>query len=268
METLSDECLRVLNKACERMLVGISFNKTDMNNRKVIQFDLPSGHLAVLQYRDVQGIYERAKRATGTIVIDNDDVTVYNLDHILFLNMRLFLPKKKKADNSFTGGYKTYDDSKGRGGNKEWKADFGNAQFESFFDNSIFGDTVFDFMSREEMEEFLRNMTNGPKAQSHKFTETEEDKRRKEYDEFHRKQQEQRERARKQYPHNEQQQSRGRESQYHILLGVKYGATQAEVKAGYRASAMTWHPDRNQHRVAEAEAMMKRINEAYRILTA
>ncbi|UOE51317.1 J domain-containing protein [Mucilaginibacter sp. SMC90] len=51
------------------------------------------------------------------------------------------------------------------------------------------------------------------------------------------------------------------------LLGIKSGATQEEIKKAYRKMIMLWHPDRNQHRITEAEEMSKKIIAAYSILT-
>jgi DnaJ-class molecular chaperone len=54
---------------------------------------------------------------------------------------------------------------------------------------------------------------------------------------------------------------------YYEILGVKKGATDAEVKAAYRKMALKWHPDRNQDKKAEAEKEFKEINEAYQVLS-
>jgi hypothetical protein len=50
------------------------------------------------------------------------------------------------------------------------------------------------------------------------------------------------------------------------VLGIEPTATQAEVKARYRALAKEWHPDRfagDARQLAEAEARMSQINVAY-----
>jgi curved DNA-binding protein len=53
---------------------------------------------------------------------------------------------------------------------------------------------------------------------------------------------------------------------YYELLGVKKGATDAEIKKAYRKLAMKYHPDRNKGDKA-AEEKFKEINEAYAVLS-
>lgn len=53
---------------------------------------------------------------------------------------------------------------------------------------------------------------------------------------------------------------------YYELLGVKKGATDAEIKKAYRKLAMKYHPDRNEGDKA-AEEKFKEINEAYAVLS-
>jgi DnaJ-class molecular chaperone len=52
----------------------------------------------------------------------------------------------------------------------------------------------------------------------------------------------------------------------YIILGVKRGATQAEIKSAFKKLAKMWHPDLNPQRVAEATIKMQKINAAYSIL--
>lgn len=57
--------------------------------------------------------------------------------------------------------------------------------------------------------------------------------------------------------------------QYYEILGLRPGATQADVKQAYRTLAKTWHPDRFSHDPIlkrQAEEKLKTINEAYRQL--
>ena len=52
---------------------------------------------------------------------------------------------------------------------------------------------------------------------------------------------------------------------YYEILGVKRGATEAEVKSAYRKLARKFHPDVNKSK--EAEQKFKDINEAYEVLS-
>ncbi len=51
---------------------------------------------------------------------------------------------------------------------------------------------------------------------------------------------------------------------YYELLGIKKGASDAEIKAAYRKQALQWHPDRNKS--AGAAERFKEINKAYEVL--
>jgi curved DNA-binding protein len=53
---------------------------------------------------------------------------------------------------------------------------------------------------------------------------------------------------------------------YYDVLGVKKGASEAEIKKAYRKSAMKYHPDRNKDDKA-AEEKFKDVNEAYAVLS-
>lgn len=51
------------------------------------------------------------------------------------------------------------------------------------------------------------------------------------------------------------------------ILGISSQATQSEIKKAFRQLITEWHPDRNQHRVKEAEEQSKKIIAAYTLLT-
>ena len=53
---------------------------------------------------------------------------------------------------------------------------------------------------------------------------------------------------------------------YYDTLGVNRNATQEEIKRAYRGLALKYHPDKNP-RDKGAEAVFKRINEAYSVLS-
>ena len=53
---------------------------------------------------------------------------------------------------------------------------------------------------------------------------------------------------------------------YYELLGLEKGASEDDIKKGFRKMALQYHPDRNQDN-KEAEEKFKEINEAYQVLS-
>jgi DnaJ-class molecular chaperone len=52
----------------------------------------------------------------------------------------------------------------------------------------------------------------------------------------------------------------------HSILGVSTSASITEIKSAYRTKMKEWHPDKNQHRIAEALEMTKKLSASYAIL--
>jgi uncharacterized membrane protein YkvA (DUF1232 family) len=53
---------------------------------------------------------------------------------------------------------------------------------------------------------------------------------------------------------------------YYELLGVDPKAGQEKIKQAYLDKIKEWHPDKNPHRIAEAEEKTKVLNQAYHVL--
>ena len=53
---------------------------------------------------------------------------------------------------------------------------------------------------------------------------------------------------------------------YYELLGIDPKAGQEQIKQAYLDKIKQWHPDKNPHRVAEAEEKTKVLNQAYHVL--
>lgn len=51
------------------------------------------------------------------------------------------------------------------------------------------------------------------------------------------------------------------------VLGLPDGAPAEDVHRSYRELVKLWHPDRNQHRVQEAERRFIEVQDAYEVLT-
>ena len=53
----------------------------------------------------------------------------------------------------------------------------------------------------------------------------------------------------------------------HAILEIPLEATQEMIKKAYRRKIREWHPDRNPHRLMEAEEQSRKIIAAYTVLT-
>ena len=54
---------------------------------------------------------------------------------------------------------------------------------------------------------------------------------------------------------------------YYKELEIERDASESDIKKAYRRLSLEWHPDRNPHRIKEAEEKFKRISEAYQVLS-
>ncbi|MNJ95325.1 Chaperone protein DnaJ [compost metagenome] len=53
----------------------------------------------------------------------------------------------------------------------------------------------------------------------------------------------------------------------YTILGVQQSSNIESIKKAFRMLMMEWHPDRNQHRILEAEERSRKIIAAYTVLT-
>jgi curved DNA-binding protein CbpA len=54
---------------------------------------------------------------------------------------------------------------------------------------------------------------------------------------------------------------------YYEILEIKENATPSEIRVAYKTQALKWHPDKNPNNIKQAEEKIKKINEAYEILS-
>ncbi len=60
---------------------------------------------------------------------------------------------------------------------------------------------------------------------------------------------------------------KGQNETPYSILGISADATRTEIKKAFRRLIVEWHPDRNQHRIEEAEQQSKKIIASYSILS-
>lgn len=60
---------------------------------------------------------------------------------------------------------------------------------------------------------------------------------------------------------------KGQQETPYQILGIPAGASATEIKKAFHRLIIEWHPDKNQHRISEAEEMSKKIIAAYSLLT-
>ncbi|OJV50984.1 MAG: hypothetical protein BGO31_10985 [Bacteroidetes bacterium 43-16] len=53
----------------------------------------------------------------------------------------------------------------------------------------------------------------------------------------------------------------------HVILGIFPNATPELIKKAFRRKIREWHPDRNPHRLIEADEQSRKIIAAYTVLT-
>lgn len=155
-------------------------------------------------------------------------------------NEYLHLYNTSKKGNPFTDGYKQYDpnDGKGRGSKKEWKSAFGDFN---------------DFADEEEANNFRNFKGRSYADASNPFNDF--------YNNFFKGKGNSQQQ--KQQSSSSGQQKTSSTSPHSILgLDPLIKPTEEELKKAYRKKCLEWHPDRNQHRLSEADEMMKKINNA------
>merc|ERR1719420_789187 len=54
---------------------------------------------------------------------------------------------------------------------------------------------------------------------------------------------------------------------YYRILGVAKDVSEDGLKRAYKRQALRWHPDKNQHRAAQASERFKKVAEAYQALS-
>ncbi|KAF8983578.1 hypothetical protein BGZ46_009992 [Entomortierella lignicola] len=54
---------------------------------------------------------------------------------------------------------------------------------------------------------------------------------------------------------------------HYVILGIEKNASETDIKKAYRRKALEWHPDKNHHRVEEANKQFAFIAEAYEVLS-
>merc|ERR1719326_2241423 len=57
------------------------------------------------------------------------------------------------------------------------------------------------------------------------------------------------------------------DTEYYKILGIEKTASEADIKKAYRKAALQWHPDKNPDNKEQAEAMFKKVAEAYEVLS-
>jgi hypothetical protein len=156
--------------------------------------------------------------------------------------------KKNQRKSSFTDGYGHYNpnDGKGTGNKKSWKSAFSDFDFEGFANEE----------ESAKFHEFKGGKWTGNAAWEEFFHSF-------------------REKAKQggQQDNNRQQSQQKKTSSTssdspHAVLGLDplKKPTEKELQQAYRKKCMEWHPDRNAHRIAEAEEMFKKVNNANQIL--
>lgn len=232
----------------------------------------------------------------------NEKPTSINLSDWIYSEYIQQKKKHGRSERGFTDGYSTYDDSKGKGNKKEWRESFRedfnkrtNDAYEKGFvfteeqRKEAFAEFIKtqhgDFIDMTELENFMLDYFNRKEYRGRYAKQ--EDKRKKSpeeetFDEFfkstygnyagfdfndffgggfgNKKQSGSSHANQKPPPPPPPPRSDSLQS----ILGLpNEKPTEDALKKAYRTKVMEWHPDRNAHRLKEAEEMIKKINNAY-----
>jgi hypothetical protein len=245
------------------------------------------------------GHAKMGSNAVYVLLVEAEKPTASNLGDWLYSEY-VRQQKKHGKGKGFTDGYNTYDDGKGRGNAGEWKQHF-KEDFSKRTDDAF--NKGFHFTDAQRTEAFAQYVhEHGQFIDLNEFEDyMKKYFDRKDRDE-QRQQKEQKEKknagdhfrdafnrdhfgfgghnfnerfwdqfasgnSNNRYsgpPPKQPPPPPPRSDSFQSILGLPNEKPAEDVlKKAYRTKCMEWHPDKNNHRVKEAEEMMKKINNAY-----